>query len=151
MAGLLWDWKPMFAVAPWLVACCAVARGHLIVTSHTNCDVTSCLVVMGRYSNADGDEQRHKTSKTQVFRGFFIYKMVITVEYELITCRGRAGVVVTVIRHSTSYAGRRAAAWSIPIIGTGSNICLERCWEGILKNMSEFGSIKTTLNTRNCI
>ena len=38
----------------------------LIVTSHTNCDVTSGPVVMRRYANADGDEQRYKTSKMQV-------------------------------------------------------------------------------------
>ena len=49
----------MFAVA-------LVVRDLLIVTSHTNCDVTSGPVVMRRYANADGDEQRYKTSKTQV-------------------------------------------------------------------------------------
>ena len=59
MAKLLWEWKPRFAVA-------LVVRDLLIVTSHTNCDVTSCPVVMRRYANADGDEQRYKTSKTQV-------------------------------------------------------------------------------------
>ena len=59
MAKLLWEWKPRFAVA-------LVVRDLLIVTSHTNCDVTSGSVVMRRYANADGDEQRYKTSKTQV-------------------------------------------------------------------------------------
>ena len=56
MAKLLWEWKPRFAVA-------LVVRDLLIVTSHTNCDVTSGPVVMRRYANADGDEQRYKTSK----------------------------------------------------------------------------------------
>ena len=59
MAKLLWEWKPRFAVA-------LVVRDLLIVTSYTNCDVTTCPVVMCRYANADGDEQRYKTSKTQV-------------------------------------------------------------------------------------
>ena len=59
MAKLLWEWKPRFAVA-------LVVRGLLIVTSHTNCDVTNCPVVMRRYANADGDEQRYKMSKTHV-------------------------------------------------------------------------------------
>ena len=59
MAKLLWEWKPRFAVA-------LVVRDLLIVTSHTNCDATSGPVVMRRYANADGDEQRYKTSKTQV-------------------------------------------------------------------------------------
>ena len=53
-------------------------RGLLIVMSHTNCDVTSSPVVMHRYANADGDEQRYKTSKTQIFLAF--YKMMIVVE-----------------------------------------------------------------------
>ena len=59
MATLLWEWKPRFAVA-------LVVRDLLIVTSHANCDVTSGPVVMRRYANADGDEQRYKTPKTQV-------------------------------------------------------------------------------------
>ena len=59
MAKLLWEWKPRFAVA-------LVVRNLLIVTSPTNCDVTSGPVVMRRYANADGDEQRYKKSKTQV-------------------------------------------------------------------------------------
>ena len=59
MAKLLSEWKPRFAVA-------LVVRDLLIVTSHTNYDVTSGPVVMRRYANADGDEQRYKTSKTQV-------------------------------------------------------------------------------------
>ena len=42
-----------------------VVRDLLIVTSHTNCDVTGGPVVMRRYANADGDEQRYKKSKTQ--------------------------------------------------------------------------------------
>ena len=42
MAKLLWEWKPRFAVA-------LVVRDLLIVTSHTNCDVTSGPVVMHRY------------------------------------------------------------------------------------------------------
>ena len=44
-----------------------VVPGLLIVTSHTNCDVTGCPVVMRRSENADWDEERYKTSKTQVF------------------------------------------------------------------------------------
>ena len=71
VAKLLWEWKPRFAVA-------LVVRGLLIVTSQTNCDVTSCPVVMRRYANADGDEQRYKTSKTQVSLAFC--KIVIVVE-----------------------------------------------------------------------
>ena len=71
MGKLLWEWKPRFAVA-------LVVRGLLIVTSHTNCDVTSCPVVMRRYANADGDEQRYKTLKTQVSLAFC--KIVIVVE-----------------------------------------------------------------------
>ena len=47
-----------------------VVRGLLIVTSQTNCDVTSCPVVMRRYANADGDEQRYNTSKTHVSLAF---------------------------------------------------------------------------------
>ena len=56
----------------------AVVRGLLIVTSHTNCDVINCPVVMRRYANADGDEQRYKTSKTQV--SLALCKIVIVVE-----------------------------------------------------------------------
>ena len=59
MAKLLWKWKPRFAVA-------LVVRDLLIVTSHTNCDVTSGPVVMRPYANADGDEQWYKMTKTQV-------------------------------------------------------------------------------------
>ena len=70
MAKLLWEWKPRFAVA-------LVVRGLLIVTSHTNCDVTSCPV-MRRYADADGDEQRYKTLKTQV--SLALCKIVIVVE-----------------------------------------------------------------------
>ena len=55
MVKLLWEWKQRFAVA-------LVVRDLLIVTSHTNCDVTSGPVVMRRYANADGDGQRYKTS-----------------------------------------------------------------------------------------
>ena len=71
MAKLLWKWKPRFAVA-------LVVRGLLIVTSQTNCDVTSCPIVMRRYASADGDEQRYKMPKTQVSLPFF--KIVIMVE-----------------------------------------------------------------------
>ena len=59
MAKLIWEWKPRFAIA-------LVVRDLLIVTSHTNFDVTSCPVVMRRYADADGDEEWYKTSKTQV-------------------------------------------------------------------------------------
>ena len=48
-----------------------VVRGLLIVTSYTNCDVTSCPVDMRRYANAAGDEQRCKKSKTQISLPFF--------------------------------------------------------------------------------
>ena len=71
MAKLLWEWKPRFAVA-------LVFRGLLIVTSQTNCEVTSCPVVMRRYANDDGDEQRYKTSKTQASLAFC--KIMILVE-----------------------------------------------------------------------
>ena len=64
MAKLLWERKQRFAVA-------LVFRGLLIVTSPTNCDITICPVVMRRYTNADGAEQRYKTSKTQVYLAFF--------------------------------------------------------------------------------
>ena len=70
MAKLLWEWKPRFAIA-------LVFRGLLIVTSQTNCDVTSCPV-MRRYANNDGDEQRYKTFKTQASLAF--YKIMIVVE-----------------------------------------------------------------------
>ena len=53
-------------------------RINNIPASHTNCDVTSCPVVMRRYANADGDEQRYKTSKTQVSLAFC--KIAIEVE-----------------------------------------------------------------------
>ena len=71
IAKLLWEGKPRFAVA-------LVVRGLLIVTSHTNCDVTSCPVIMRNYANADGDEQRYKTLKMQVSLTFC--KIVILVE-----------------------------------------------------------------------
>ena len=60
-----------------------VVRGLLIVTSHTNCDVTSCPVVMRPYANAYGDEQWYKTLKTQVSIAFC--KIVIVVKYKLTT------------------------------------------------------------------
>ena len=71
MAKLIWEWKPRFAVA-------LVVRGLLIGTSHNNCDVTSCPVVMRRYANTDGDEQRHKPSKLQNSLAFC--KIMIVVE-----------------------------------------------------------------------
>ena len=97
MDKLLWEWNSGFAVA-------LVARGLLIVTSHTNCDVTSWPVVMRRYANADADEQRCKTSKTQISLAFC--KIVIVVEYKLNTYTVCAVVVGTEIRHSTPCAGR---------------------------------------------
>ena len=80
-----------------------VVRCRLIAT-HTNCDVTIFPVVMRRYENADGDEQRYKTSKTQVSLAFC--KIVIVVEYKLPTYAVCAVVVGTAIRHSTRCAGR---------------------------------------------
>ena len=83
MAKLLWEWKPRFAVA-------LVVRGMLIVTSHTNCDVTGCPVVMRSYANADEDEQWCKTSKTQVslaFCNIVIIRIEIDHLYGL-RCRG---------------------------------------------------------------
>ena len=71
MAELFWEWKPRFAIM-------LVFRDLLIVTSHANCDVTSCPVVMRRYANAYGDEQRYKTSKMQVSLAFC--KILIVVE-----------------------------------------------------------------------
>ena len=71
MAKLLWEWKPRFAIA-------LVVRGPLIVMSYTTYDITSCPIFMRRYANANGDEQRYKMTKTQVFLAF--YKMVIVVE-----------------------------------------------------------------------
>ena len=97
MAELLWEWKPRFAVA-------LVVRGLLNVTSHSCFNITNCPVVMRRYANANGDEQRYKTSKTQAF--FAFYKMVIVVEQNLTTYTVCTVVVATVIRHSTLYAGR---------------------------------------------
>ena len=78
MAKLLREWKPIFAVA-------LVVRGLLIVTSETSCDVTSGPFVMRRYANADGDEQRYKTSKTQVSLAFC--KIVIVVPAQRVLCR----------------------------------------------------------------
>ena len=98
MAKLFLEWKTRFAVA-------LVVGGLLIVTSHTNCDVTSCPVVMRRNANADGDEQRYKTLKTQVSLAFC--KIVIVVEYKLTTYMVCAVVVGTGIRHSTRCAGRK--------------------------------------------
>ena len=60
---------------------------------------------MRRYANADGEEQRHKTSKMQVSLAFC--KIVIVVEYKLTTYTVCAVVVGTAIRHSTRCAGRR--------------------------------------------
>ena len=60
------------------MAVALVVHGLLIVTPHTNCDVSSSPVIRRRYANADGDEQRYKSSKTQVFLAY--YKMVIVVE-----------------------------------------------------------------------
>ena len=83
--------------------------GLLIVTLHTNCDVTSCPVIMRHYTNADGDEQRYKTSKSQVSLAFC--KIVIVVEYKLTTYTVCAVVVGTAIWHSTRCAGRRGRKW----------------------------------------
>ena len=71
MAKLHWEWQPRFSIA-------LVVHGLLIMTSQTNCDVTSCPVVMHGYANADGDEQRYKTSKMQVSLTF--RKIMIVVE-----------------------------------------------------------------------
>ena len=68
---LLWERKASFAVA-------LVVRGPLIVTSHTNCDITIFPAIMCRYANADGEEHQYKTSKMQVSLGFC--KIVIVVE-----------------------------------------------------------------------
>ena len=58
------------------------------------------------YTNADGNEQRYKTSKTQVSLAF--YKIVNVVEKKLTTYTVCAVVVGKVaIRHSTRCAGRR--------------------------------------------
>ena len=84
MSNLLSECKPRLAIA-------LVGRSLLIVTSHTNCDVTSCPVVMRRYANADGDEQQYKTLKTQDSLAFC--KIVIMVEYKLTTYMVCAGVV----------------------------------------------------------
>ena len=56
MVNLLWGWKPRFAVA-------LVVRGLLIVTSHTNCDVTSCPVVMRCYANTMGTNRGTRRRK----------------------------------------------------------------------------------------
>ena len=71
MAKKLWERNPTFAVA-------LVVRGLLIVTSHTNCDVINCPVVMRRCANAVGDEQQYKTSKMQISLAFL--KIVLVVE-----------------------------------------------------------------------
>ena len=112
MAKLLWELKPRFAVA-------LVARGMLIVTSHTNYDVTSCPVVMRRYANTDRDEQWYKTSQTQVSLAFC--KTVFVVKYKLTTYMVCAVVVGTAIRHSTSCASRRAAASADRIVVNSYN------------------------------
>ena len=54
---------------------------------------------MRRYENADGNEQWHKTSKTEVFLVFL--NTVIVVEYKLTTYTVCAVVVVIAIQHST--------------------------------------------------
>ena len=59
---------------------------------------------MRRYTNADGDEQRYKTSKTQISLAFC--KIMIVVEYKLTTYTVCTVVVGTAIRHSTRCAGR---------------------------------------------
>ena len=60
---------------------------------------------MRRYANTDGDEQRYKTSKTQVSLAFC--KIMIVVEKKLTTYTVCAVVVGTAIRHSTRCAGRQ--------------------------------------------
>ena len=125
MAKLIWEWKSRFVVV-------LVVRGLLIVTSHTSYEVTSCPVVMRRYANVNGDEQRYKMSKTQVFLAF--YKMVIMVEWKLTNYRVCAVVVGTAIQHSSRWCSHATAdttravyqiavpttpsqtiSWSIPI------------------------------------
>ena len=98
MAKLLWEWKPRFAIS-------LVVRGLLIVTSHINCDVTSCPVIMRRNANADGDEQRYKTSKTQVSLAFC--KILIVVEYKL-NAHMVCAVVVGTASGSTTAGTTRA-------------------------------------------
>ena len=56
MAKLHWESKPRFTVAH-------VVRDQLIVTSHTNCDVTSCPVVMYRYQTPMGTNSGTKRQK----------------------------------------------------------------------------------------
>ena len=60
---------------------------------------------MRRYANTDGDEQRYKTSKTQVSLAFC--KIMIVVEKKLTTYTVCAVAVGTAIRHSTRCAGRQ--------------------------------------------
>ena len=98
MAKLLWEWKPRFAVA-------LVVRDLLIVTSHTNCDVTSGPVVMRRYANADGDEQWYKTSKTQVSRTFSVNCL-----------RPRRPAQPVLFRIAVPTTPAQTVSWSIPII-----------------------------------
>ena len=141
MAKLLWEWKPRYAVA-------LVVRGLLIVTSQTNCDVTSCPVVMRRYANADWDEQRYKTSKTQVSLAFCKIKYRGKIEIDHLyglRCRGwycnpeqhslcrparphaaaprPAQLVLFRIAVPTTPA--QTVSWSIPITTHGYATCAE--------------------------
>ena len=94
------------------------------------------------FTNADGDEQRYKTWKTQVSLAFC--KTIFVVEYTLTIYTVCAVVVSTAIRHSTRCGARRPAqlvlcriavptthaqtvSWSIPITIIGSDNGL---WSG---------------------
>ena len=106
MAKLLWEWKLRIVGAP-------MYRGLLLVTSHTNCDVTSSPVVMRRYAKAGGVEQRYKTSKTQVFLAF--YKMVIVVEPSRLQAAAQRQVQLVLCRIAVPTTPTQTVSWSIPI------------------------------------
>ena len=116
-----------------------MVRDLLIVTSHTNCDVTSGPVVMRCYANADGDEQRYKTSKTQVSLTFSVHcdrgRIEIDHLYGL-RCRGwncnpeqhslcrparpqaaaRRPAQLVLFRIAVPTTPAQTVSWSIPII-----------------------------------
>ena len=141
MAKLLWEWKPRFAVA-------LVVRDLLIVTSPTNCDVTSGPVVMRCYANGDGDEQRYKTSKTQVSLTFSVNRDRGRIEIDHLyglRCRGwycnpeqhslcrpqaaaRRPAQLVLFRIAVPTTTAQTVSWSIPITIIGSDNVLSPGW-----------------------
>ena len=100
-----------------------MVRDLLIVTSHTNCDVTSGPVVMRRYANADGDEQRYKTSKTQVSLTFSVNCDRGRIEIDhlyglrcLVVPAARRPAQLVLFRIAVPTTPAQTVSWSIPIL-----------------------------------